>query len=287
VLQVPRVTVGIPVYNGGALLTRTVESLLGQTFADFELLISDNASEDDTPEICREYVKKDSRVRYFRQETNKGAAANYNFLLDQARAEFFCFAPHDDYWYPRWLEGAVAVLDAVADASLVMGTIEFVDRSNTVFAVVSPPWGLDQPESAQRIKHYLETEITDHIMYGVFRTAALKGFRFGYQQTAPEKAFIFALIMAGKIANSQVMRMKNHVSFKKPQELYEFFQIKKWHWAVVRTHLACLLSLSRGVKAHVALVNITRYCFDVINRRLLGRKRSRYQHIVFLGNPVQ
>ena len=76
--RAPRVTIGMPVYNGARTLRDAIDTILAQEFADFELVISDNASTDETEAICREYVAKDARVRYFRNPTNIGAIPNFN-----------------------------------------------------------------------------------------------------------------------------------------------------------------------------------------------------------------
>ena len=85
----PRLTIGLPVYNGEKYVAESLEALLGQSFTDFELIISDNASTDSTGDICRRYEKQDSRVRYFRQPRNIGLAPNHNFVVEQARGELF------------------------------------------------------------------------------------------------------------------------------------------------------------------------------------------------------
>lgn len=110
----PRVVVGLPVYNGQNFLRESIESVLAQTFTDFHLVISDNASTDDTAAICQEYVKRDSRITYYRQSENIGCAPNYNFLFEQygRQASYFKWHAHDDLIAPQFLERCVAVLDA-------------------------------------------------------------------------------------------------------------------------------------------------------------------------------
>jgi len=108
----PRVTVGIPVYNGAKYLEKAIESVLAQTFADFELIISDNASTDATPAIALEYAARDPRVRYTRNRENIGAARNYNQLFSLATGEFFKWLAADDLIGPEFLETCVAALDA-------------------------------------------------------------------------------------------------------------------------------------------------------------------------------
>ncbi|MGD8414260.1 MAG: glycosyltransferase family 2 protein [Candidatus Latescibacterota bacterium] len=114
----PRVTVGIPVYNGEPYLEQAIASLLGQSYPDFELIISDNASTDGTEGICREFARQDGRVRYERNETNVGAAANYNRLVDMARGRYFKWAAHDDLCAREYLERCVEIMDR--DSSVVV-----------------------------------------------------------------------------------------------------------------------------------------------------------------------
>lgn len=100
----PAVSIGVPVYNGEGSLRQALDSLLAQTFSDFELIISDNASTDGTEVICREYAGRDARVRYLRQVSNIGPAANFKFLLDRAQGEYFMWAACDDIRSADWLK---------------------------------------------------------------------------------------------------------------------------------------------------------------------------------------
>jgi len=114
----PKVSIGLPVYNGENYLIEALDSLLTQTFEDFELIISDNASTDNTQEICQAYAAKDARIRYYRQDRNMGTAWNYNFVFEKANADYFKWAAHDDLCAPQFLEKCVTVLDQ--DPSVVL-----------------------------------------------------------------------------------------------------------------------------------------------------------------------
>ena len=92
----PRLTIGLPVYNGKKYLPEALDALLGQSFANFELMISDNASTDRTGEICCDYEASDKRVKYFRQPANLGCASNHNVLVHAARGEYINWASDDD-----------------------------------------------------------------------------------------------------------------------------------------------------------------------------------------------
>jgi len=93
-----KVSIGLPVYNAEKFIEKRIESILNQSFTDFELIISDNASTDNTSQICNEFSKKDGRIRYIRQPKNMGAILNYKFVLQQAHEKYFAWASADDFW---------------------------------------------------------------------------------------------------------------------------------------------------------------------------------------------
>lgn len=109
--HIPRVSIGMPVYNGNPFIRKALDSLLAQTFTDFELIISDNASTDGTETICRDYAAHDSRIIYIRQKENRGPIWNFRFVLNQAHGEYFMWAAADDARDKYFLELAVKVLD--------------------------------------------------------------------------------------------------------------------------------------------------------------------------------
>lgn len=111
----PQVSVGMPVYNGEATLRPALESLLEQTYADLEIIVSDNASSDATETICREYAARDPRIRYFRQPANVGAARNFKAVLDRAGAPFFMWAACDDTRSSNFVEVNLAFLKSHPD----------------------------------------------------------------------------------------------------------------------------------------------------------------------------
>jgi len=115
-----KIAIGLPVYNGENFLSAAIESILAQTCGDFDLVISDNASTDNTEEICQAYVRKDSRIQYIRQSTNVGAANNYNVSFRMSDSQYFKWAAHDDVLAPGFLGACVRVLDS--DASVVLAS---------------------------------------------------------------------------------------------------------------------------------------------------------------------
>src|SRR3954454_25324452 len=115
---VPRLSLGLPVYNGEEYLAESLDALLGQTYEDYELIISDNASTDATDEICRRYAEKDSRTRYVRQPKNIGATPNHNYVFDVSRTELFKWVSHDDLYARDLLKRCIEALDERPDVIL-------------------------------------------------------------------------------------------------------------------------------------------------------------------------
>jgi len=122
----PMVSIGMPAYNGEEYICEALDSLLSQTFTDFELIISDDDSTDDTELICRHYADSDSRIRYIRQDKNLGGVGNFKFVLKEARGEYFMFASNDDVWSINWLTNLLASLkDKPANAAF--GRVIYID----------------------------------------------------------------------------------------------------------------------------------------------------------------
>lgn len=123
----PRIGIGMPVYNGEQYIRQAVESHLAQTFGDFELVITDNQSTDETEAICREYVALDRRVRYVRNEVNLGGPGNFRQSFRHCRGGYHKWSTADDWWDPTFLEKAVAILDRDAETVLVYPKTVLVD----------------------------------------------------------------------------------------------------------------------------------------------------------------
>lgn len=113
-----RVSIGMPVYNGEPFLRETLDAILAQTFRDFELIISDNASTDATEQICREYAAQDKRISYSRNQQNIGASANFNRVFKLSSGEYFKWSAADDLHASDFLAKCVEILDR--DRSVVL-----------------------------------------------------------------------------------------------------------------------------------------------------------------------
>ena len=164
----PRLTVGLPVYNGDKYIAESLDALLGQSYTDFELIISDNASTDGTADICRLYEKQDSRVRYFRQPQNIGLAPNVNFIIGQARGELYKEASHDDLYARDLLESCVEALDEYPQVVLAHSWTAKVDGSGKVTEAYEYPLTTATPRAPDRFRSMLFGSGGDDD-YGVMR----------------------------------------------------------------------------------------------------------------------
>ncbi|MER5948592.1 glycosyltransferase [Streptomyces sp. NPDC001904] len=169
----PRLSVGLPVYNGEEYLAESLDALLGQTYEDFELIISDNASTDGTQDICRLYAAKDSRIRYQRLPRNVGATPNHNRLLDEARGELFKWASHDDLYGRDLLRLCVEALDERPDVILAHTDQAVIDGDGRVTVPYEYTLATGSPHAPERFRSLLFEPGGDDF-YGVIRTDVLR-----------------------------------------------------------------------------------------------------------------
>jgi len=134
---IPTLTIGLPVFNGGSDVAVAIESLLSQSFRDFVLIISDNASSDNTASICQAAAARDNRIVYIRQRENIGAFANFRFVLQQASSPYFMWAAHDDRWGEHFIAKNIASLDADPRAVASISRVEFQNDGVLAFPSAS------------------------------------------------------------------------------------------------------------------------------------------------------
>jgi glycosyltransferase involved in cell wall biosynthesis len=151
----PRVSIGLPVYNGQQYLGQSIEALLSQSYQDFELIISDNASTDATADICLRYKKDDARILYIRQPRNIGLAPNHNFVFQQARGEFFKWASSDDLYGRNLLECCVSALDEHPKVVLAQSYAGSIDGDGNVTQTFEYPLATDLPRASDRFRSIL------------------------------------------------------------------------------------------------------------------------------------
>ena len=170
----PLVSVGLPVFNGERYLEQALDSLLRQTFEDFELVISDNGSTDRTPEICRSYAARDERIRYLREETNRGASWNFGKVFLETSAPLFRWASHDDLYEPTHLERCVDVLShAPAAVVLCYPKTRLIDGDGQSLGVHEDRLDLRDPIPARRLRRLVANVVYVNALFGLIRREAL------------------------------------------------------------------------------------------------------------------
>jgi len=194
--QKPKLTIGLAIYNGEKFVRDKLENILSQTFSNFEIIISDNASTDKTQEICNEFLKNDKRIQYFRQKTNIGGIQNFIFVISKAKTEYFVVTSADDKWDKNFLSKNIQVLEENNSIVGSIGKIEFFPTKFDVYK--SQPedimfkkyynrlrsyfthhgsdsiTGKTFEERASRYLQLLKTQNPSYDMYAVFRTDALQ-----------------------------------------------------------------------------------------------------------------
>jgi glycosyltransferase involved in cell wall biosynthesis len=177
----PKITVGIPTFNRAGWLKESIESVLAQPFTSFRLVVSDNASTDDTPDVVHSF--SDDRIDYMRFERNGGATANFNRLIAVAETEFLLLLPDDDVLYPGHLGAAVELLERFESVGLAHSAFELIDERSRVIRRVNP-WVCRSAVTVERHDRALERLMASggglcfsSVVYRTKAIAATRGFR--------------------------------------------------------------------------------------------------------------
>lgn len=197
----PRVSIALPVFNGERHLAQALDSILQQTFGDFELLICDNASTDRTPDICRQYAARDPRIRYHRHQRNLGAGPNFNYAFNIASGEYFKWAAHDDLIRAEYIERCVSALDANPHAAVCQSSIETIDDRG--YHVSTYDWhtlGLDLPTPSDRLRALWRSPSPLQI-YGLIRASALRKTMLFSPYRRADWALLAELTLCGPIVS--------------------------------------------------------------------------------------
>jgi len=171
----PKVSIGLPVYNGERFIAEALDSVLAQTFEDYELIILDNASTDQTPEICRTYLAKDRRIRYYRNDQNIGAARNFNLAFELSIGEYFKWLADDDICAPRYLERCVEILDKDPSVVLSYPKVRLINENGNLIYVA--PSCLARTESSEpqvRFHNVLMDAFWCFEVFGLIRADVLR-----------------------------------------------------------------------------------------------------------------
>jgi len=195
--NVPRVSIGLPVYNGEKYLELTIKSILSQSFTDFELIISDNASSDRTQEICRMYAVQDERIRYFRNEQNLGAAPNHNRAFQLSSGEYFKWSGYDDLIEPEFLARCVDILDQNPSVAICMPQTAFIDEEGILIGEQEYTAIGNDLKPHHRFCDFMLRNVTGDYVYGLMRADAIRQTRLHGSYPSSDLVFIAELSFYG------------------------------------------------------------------------------------------
>lgn len=209
--RLPRLTIGLPVRNGARFLRYALDSLLGQTFADFALVIADNASTDATESICREYAARDGRVRYHRHGQDVGAAANFNDLFETTSGEYFKWAAHDDVCAPEFLERCIERLDRDRSLVLCHSYSNEIDEAGTVRGRYDDQIALVADRPSERLAASFRLEYPSPV-WGVMRREAVARTRLYGSYLGSDWNFLGEMVLLGPIGlvPEYLFSVRNH-----------------------------------------------------------------------------
>ena len=235
-----KITIGLPVYNGDKFIHNAINSLLNQTFTDFELIISDNASTDATTSICEEYAKKDSRILFLKQKSTNKALWNFNFVLQEAKSEYFMWASADDIWHPEYIEKNLMFLeknpDFVGSTSEVELFNEIWDEKDTSkFKNIKPKKKYEWVHPLigtfeQKVKFIFDFGRFEYT-YAIFRTQHLKKCIIKKEFMTWEIPLILKILKYGNLnVEDGVMMYKYMGSKTSPDHYKKLFTTTKNYW---------------------------------------------------------
>lgn len=243
----------MPVYNGESFIRDALDSLLNQTYTNFQIVISDNGSTDQTEQICSEYVQRDSRIRYVRQPENKGAYHNFRFLLEDATEEYFMWAAADDRWLPQFLEKCLEALENDPSSSFAIPDTLIVSRFHSSLSFSAPAKlnFIESTDPKRRVAEYAKLEWgthKDNIVYSLWRRETI-----AFTTSTLYKA---GLLLLGGQVNEYILSF--HKGSFIPEQLFQ-----KTYRYIPPGHL-----LGKWLELPISRI-----------RRLLGRKISTPQEI--------
>lgn len=214
--QQPLVSIGVPVFNGEKGIAIALDSLLNQDYPKLEIIISDNASSDSTPEICRRYIEKDPRVKYYRSEENLGATWNFNRVFELSSGKYFMWAACDDKRESTFVSECVKKMEQCPDAVLCQAhTAMYIEGRNELLCVGC----LDSFDGVNGVvARYRETlkSFPATAIYGLYRSIAIRKTQMLKKSMATDLAFIQELSILGRFV--QV-----------PKVLFNYFGREKWN----------------------------------------------------------
>ena len=251
----PKISIGLPVYNGDKFIAQAIESILQQSFTDFELLISDNASTDATERMCRDFARLDLRVRYKRRDKNLGAAPNFNGLVSRARGEYFKWMAHDDMLRPQYLQQCLAMLEQNPQAVLSYPLAMDIDAEDKTLRRNVDAVKLDYAEAHKRLRYHICTNHSCLMVFGLIRRDILLQTNLIGSYVASDRVLLAELALRGPLVETpetlllhREHDMRSTRAIPNLRERLQWFDTQKTQ-TVVSPHWKLLMEYVRAILA--------------------------------------
>jgi glycosyltransferase involved in cell wall biosynthesis len=294
----PTVSIGMPVYNGEKYICEALDSVVAQTYQDFEVIVSDNASNDKTKAICADYCERDSRIKYFRQDQNLGGHWNFNFVVQKANGSMFTWLAHDDILEPNFLEKAVEYMSGRPKIVLVTGDFEIIGDDGERLDIEKLEKIREHIEWNKRCVEFFKYPISNvyFCIYGVMKSDTCKSILQSLQEpkvmAGSELPILARFAVAGEIASipAVLRKYRRHSASIYMSELTERSKKSMLHkgWISIGNlyglryeQMAVLLSstLSPGLKYTIVIKMLFSYLISFVCRM----RRNLLRLFRFLG----
>ena len=282
----PRLSIGLPVFNGEKYLRQAIDSILAQTYQNFELIISDNASTDGTEKICREYLKKDSRIKYYRNRSNLGATLNWNNVFKLSTGVYFKWVAHDDMMEPEFLSKCINVLEQDPSIILCHSKNAIINEHDKLVGRYDLGTIVDSQKPHDRLSQLLLKKGVPWLIFGVFRRDALSKSPLFKGYIGSDWNLLTEISLIGRIYEipELLFLRRDHDQsytdshYSKPGIVHDYRTESLW-WTgnrrplLVFPHFRNCLEFFKSVN-HVAMsFSERRLCYSEILRWILGRGR--------------
>jgi glycosyltransferase involved in cell wall biosynthesis len=289
----PRLNIGLPVYNGDKYLEETLVSLQNQTFRDYKLIISDNASTDRTEEICRTYASRDARICYYRNDRNIGAVQNWYRVFDLSSSEYFASVADDDVYHPEYIRKCIEVLDDDPATILCYSKTKVIDENGNLVGNFDVEVNTTSAKPYERLYNVLAKDYLCIQLYGVMRSSSLKRTRVFAGYFGCDRNTLAELALLGGLYEKPEYLFYHRLypealgiamnSGKSLEELHILDPGTNWRYR--STSMTIHLNYFSSVARLIASPSEQMRCYQQLTRIILEKAVRRARRLVQKGNP--
>jgi glycosyltransferase involved in cell wall biosynthesis len=260
----PRVAIGIPVYNGENFLEQAIRSVVHQDFQDIQVIICDNASNDRTQEISRQFAARHKEITYYRNSQNIGAGPNFNKVFSLCTGEYFQWIAHDDWISDNYVRLCAEALDRNPDAVLAHGVTQCVDEAgHPIDRIGNELHGLEAESPVDRLDTVLNRALACFEIFGLIRREALSKTELHQSYHDSDRALLAELALLGKFMHVPDARLFNRDHPARSIRIVSRRERVRWQDA------------TRSGQATLPRWSLLRHCIRMVFKHLQGSDRLR------------